>query len=84
MKRTQSYDYGIPSLKPHVVTIVAWDLWDEPVNVELVLYFGFENENKVVTQWELTGDTFAQQFSDLRTDIINGLEKQLYKISEEL
>lgn len=77
-----SYDYGVPSLKPEVVTIVAWTFGDNPVNVKLILYFGFENEDKVVTSWDIVGDT--SNFSDLRTDIINGLEKQDYKISEEI
>jgi hypothetical protein len=81
MKRTalqNEYDF-LPSLSDEVVTVKAWNLWDEEVELQVRLQFAMdEGLNKTVTSVDFVTPVLDAEYSDIRADIRASLEKQGY------
>lgn len=82
----QNYDFGPPSLEDEIVSVSAWNLWDEVVNMDVRLSFGLDEDcNKVVTSVEYLTPVMDAEFTDLKVDVRTSLEKQGYtKFAEDV
>lgn len=76
---TNTYDFP-PSLSPQLVTVKAWNLWEEEVELQVILKIELDEDcNRCVTGISFVTPCLDSEFVDLMSDVRDSLIQQGFK-----